>query len=883
MPYRYDRSQTEKVYSQMKSTIQKLKQYMKSNQKLKNQLELTQSSLEKRKKEVHTLRAEVRVLKDTKQSLENRKQEVYRLRDQVREHRQDRLAMKKKHVTTEMLELIKRLIDHKHKSYARSLAQTMYYHGNRKIGAVCWAYQAYRDGFSELTYRLLADIEEEYVLHYLPTEYVTTMAEFDHDKFLEEEPMLMERLGAHSKLILAQRLYELKDVQKSFRWLNEIDIERLDEKTQTRFTWMQEQLSKKVSPEPDDDIDPSIPTIAVLDYKNIEYDKTSANLGDYTQTLAFMSNLARFTNVRYQGELSDFLTRLQGEVEPSDRIEKQEADVALSVVNRDFTSSKAHSEPKWLFAFGWYMHSSFNVYDFPFSKGLRPLFISFHVNRPDMLDEQAIAYLKEYAPIGCRDWSTVYLLNSLGIDSFFSGCVTTTLSNIFPSEIDTDNKTIGIVDASFEEDEDVEVIKQVGEDFRRAPIAENIVKSYEKFQSFRKFRKIRTSRLHSYLPSRSIGIEVEFLPKNPADIRFDGLAPIDDEAFDRIRDGIKSKLAEILTEIYSGSEASTVYERWQALCADDVTYAKAVCADIDPTPKTNIDLETVIKESRQRFVYLNQKALDDADRVKLAFAFDDNLRDIFPIVLESIIDNTSSSLQLFLLVRGIEQAFFDEVASHYPDVEFVIIDLTSLDYGEGLRLLSHISESTMDRLLLPDLLPEESKILYLDLDIIVLGDVAELYHTELGDLPLAGRSSKFLGWKYIWQMIYRGSSHLEYHDARYLRKYASSLQNILHNGYNAGVLVLNLERMRQDDLTHRFVPLIEQYKLNDQDALNLYTGLNRVQLENRWNFVPSQDMLDDPQIVHWAGPAKPWKDDYVPYKERYLYYSDRSKDRMDIK
>ena len=45
---------------------------------------------------------------------------------------------------------------------------------------------------------------------------------------------------------------------------------------------------------------------------------------------------------------------------------------------------------------------------------------------------EAIEYLMRYGPVGCRDWTTVYLLLSIGVPAFFSGCLTTTIDTVFP-------------------------------------------------------------------------------------------------------------------------------------------------------------------------------------------------------------------------------------------------------------------------------------------------------------------------------------------------------------------------------------------------------------------------------------------------------------------
>ena len=47
-----------------------------------------------------------------------------------------------------------------------------------------------------------------------------------------------------------------------------------------------------------------------------------------------------------------------------------------------------------------------------------------------------------------------------------------------------------------------------------------------------------TSRLHCYLPARSLGVDVEFRPANPADIRFDGVVGIGDRAFGEFRSDV---------------------------------------------------------------------------------------------------------------------------------------------------------------------------------------------------------------------------------------------------------------------------------------------------------------------------------------------------------
>ncbi len=77
---------------------------------------------------------------------------------------------------------------------------------------------------------------------------------------------------------------------------------------------------------------------------------------------------------------------------------------------------------------GWFMEQSKN---WPPSKKITPLFLSFHLNptaKKNMLTENGIKYFKKHQPIGCRDYYTQKLLSSYDIKTYFSGCLTLTLN-----------------------------------------------------------------------------------------------------------------------------------------------------------------------------------------------------------------------------------------------------------------------------------------------------------------------------------------------------------------------------------------------------------------------------------------------------------------------
>ena len=127
------------------------------------------------------------------------------------------------------------------------------------------------------------------------------------------------------------------------------------------------------------------------------------------------------------------LGRLGERVRPERARRDVDADVEVMTVHRDASMYQPIPEDTWVLCFGWYMHAIFTTrFGFPLHENLRPIFVSFHCNKRDLLTPEAIAYLRRYGPVGCRDWTTVHLLQSCGVPAFFSGCLTTTIDTVFP-------------------------------------------------------------------------------------------------------------------------------------------------------------------------------------------------------------------------------------------------------------------------------------------------------------------------------------------------------------------------------------------------------------------------------------------------------------------
>ena len=161
------------------------------------------------------------------------------------------------------------------------------------------------------------------------------------------------------------------------------------------------------------------------------------------------------------------------------------------------------------------------------------------------------------------------------------------------------------------------------------------------------------------------------------------------------------------------------------------------------------------------------------------------------------------------------------------------------------------------RLLLPELLPEVDRILYLDADVLVRRPIRPLWETDLEDGAVAA----------VTNPLYR---HMEPRIQRDL-----GLPDRLAY-FNSGVLVLDLDRLRRTGLDGELVAFARanagRVAWPDQDVLNAVLWRHRLRLPPRWNAMPALWELrpeslpwsagevaegrQSPAIAHFLGPYK---------------------------
>ena len=750
---------------------------------------------------------------------------------------------------------------------ARAIALGLREHAETEaLGRVAGGIVAHREGYAELAWDLLRPVPREAWTRFAVPEYVRSGLSVAPEEVLAElrslvadDPpevrskhwydMLAPVFG-HGDGELARQIYERFDRHA-----------REDENPWDDADRKRDWIRPWIEADPDSPTAPATGrrTFAVIDYGHPGADRASANIGDHIQSIASLGHLVRHRGVRLhaRADLGALLERLRERTRPERRLDDVEAELDVITVHRDASMYEAVPDDTWTLCFGWYMHALFGIrHGFPLHRNLRPIFISFHCNKRGLLTPEAIEYLRRYGPVGCRDWNTVHLLLSLEVPAFFSGCLTTTIDTVFPDrEAAPRDAPLAYVDAG-DVPEDGVGYEHSDLAIRERPFVANVERALELLETYRgEHRAVVTSRLHCYLPVRSIGAAVDFRPKNLSDIRFDGLVGLDDQAFQAMREDIDGKLEPVFRAILAGRPEDEVYALWRESTAADVAAAERRAREAAPPVEPAEPVEPV------RSVTIERAAgAGDGEEIHCAVVARRGDTTDLSVLFASLLDHASRPLHVWILGDG-SGKIEERLAPRFPEITFTRLAIR--DLGE-----------TAARLMLADLLPDVERLVVLPFPAVVTADVAELAELDLGGHALAAPSRP--GTKEVsgFGVIHGAALRLEERTdlSTALRRTAHARHRFDFDAFTRDVLVLDLARLRAEGFGERALELVRQYELDDLEVLHYVFGPEHAELPPRWATVPTRMPQREPSLLHWADAIKPSQPELTPERERWRAY-----------
>ena len=256
------------------------------------------------------------------------------------------------------------------------------------------------------------------------------------------------------------------------------------------------------------------------------------------------------------------------------------------------------------------------------------------------------------------------------------------------------------------------------------------------------------------------------------------------------------------------------------------------------------------------------------NEIPIFFAIDDAYTPFLAVALQSLIDNSSKDYNYFIKilhtnVKENHKKQIKKYESENVNIEFVDLNYYIEKVQDKLYTRDYYTNTTYFRLFLPELYPQYNKVLYLDSDIIVLGDISKLYNTHMGTNLVAAAPDDIIQYNKVFQ------------------DYAELVVGVAKykHYFNAGVLLMNLDALRKFNFQEKFLYLLEKVKFSvaqDQDYLNRLCKGRVTLISHDWDVMPyvnTDTKPEDIKLIHYNFAYKPWHFEDVTYNEYFWKYA----------
>ena len=242
----------------------------------------------------------------------------------------------------------------------------------------------------------------------------------------------------------------------------------------------------------------------------------------------------------------------------------------------------------------------------------------------------------------------------------------------------------------------------------------------------------------------------------------------------------------------------------------------------------------------------------------MVLATDMNLASQVEVLLSSINENYSGLESLGVAILVPPGSGDWKLKRDYKSLSIKIVEVSQIEdprVQESVRVTYkalRLPPASMYRYFIADLLPEYNKAIYLDIDTIVTRDISPLLNFKLNN-PIGA----------LVEMQLEFLDNVQYKDHAY---------------FNAGVMVLDLEYWRENNVSEKLVELSKKITMwtsaGDQDVLNLFFRNNFTSMPINFNYLINMYKnlnIADPLVVHWAGKTKPWSSGSPDNKWKQLW------------
>lgn len=268
--------------------------------------------------------------------------------------------------------------------------------------------------------------------------------------------------------------------------------------------------------------------------------------------------------------------------------------------------------------------------------------------------------------------------------------------------------------------------------------------------------------------------------------------------------------------------------------------------------------------------------------IPVFFTADNNYVPWLATAIHSLIKNASRDYgyRIYVLHDGISPENISRI-SRLAEPGFEIIFDTMRESFEGIDSefignklrADYFTLTIYFRIFIPSMFPQYDKGIYIDSDVVVPGDISELYNTALGSNLIAACPDYSIQeieplMDYVTQAVGvdRGIEYI-----------------------NSGVLLMDFKGLREARFGERFLELLNRYHFDsvapDQDYINSMCKGRIHFLAEEWDAMPNNNKpaLPSPKIIHFNLFEKPWMRDGIQYGKYFWHYAGGSGYLEDIR
>ena len=303
-------------------------------------------------------------------------------------------------------------------------------------------------------------------------------------------------------------------------------------------------------------------------------------------------------------------------------------------------------------------------------------------------------------------------------------------------------------------------------------------------------------------------------------------------------------------------------------------------------------LQWGIMDHTDPFIY--PKPAFEKNNVPIVLCCNDYYVPFTSVTLLSLLENTTPAhnydiLFLHTNIMPKNQERLLKLTKGYENVSLRFVNIIELVSQVNWIANNHITVESFYRLDIAKVLAHYDKALYLDCDMLICRDVAELYATDVSDVLLAATVDADHAGQY-------GGARAD------VKEYTEKVLKLAHplSYFQAGVILFNLAAFRKTFAENELVEFAQkrEYMYMDQDILNAKCAGRVKTIPMNWNVMTDcdnfrmnqvirkaapQEMYEtymearkDPWIIHYAGGEKPWNNPLSDYAEEFWEVARRS-------